>query len=410
MKKILAMTMAGAMLAATAIPAAAEEKTTIEMWTLFTGDDGATMDKIVGDYNSSQDQVELKHVAIDRETLYTKLALAMNDEEVKPDLFVTYTYDTAYFKELGYVQPMDDILAGFEEFDFAIDKYHDACAEFNYLDGQRYTISLDFPTWGMYVNNNLAEQYCPEVMEDQIVTWDEVKAVGEKLKSEGVEDIKTLVCSWDRNDLLNTYLDLAGTYASEDGKELQLNKEAVIEMINTYKECYDAGYLWEEGDDPSSLFAVEEAIFYTGGTWNMSAVNEYGFDFSFIAPPQFTADDAPTLTGGSHAFFMPAQEYTEEEKTAMCDWMHYFYENSLAWAGAGSVVASKEAAQSDEYKAMGQAFVGDSYSVTGPNYVYTQTLYDVLDNLDWEAVYGRMTAEEFADSWEKQTQELVAAK
>ena len=33
-------------------------------------------------------------------------------------------------------------------------------------------------TWGMYVNNTLAEKYCPNVLEDKILTWDEIKTVG----------------------------------------------------------------------------------------------------------------------------------------------------------------------------------------------------------------------------------------
>ena len=167
---------------------------------------------------------------------------------------------------------MDETLASLGDFDFAIDKYHDACAALNYYDGKRYCVSLDFPTWGMYVNDALAEQYCPEVLEDGIVTWDEIRAVGERLKEQGVEDVAVLSASWARNDLLASYLDLAGTYASEDGTTLALDKDAVASMIDLWKGCYDAGYLWQEGDDASTLFALEETIFYTGGTWNMSAV------------------------------------------------------------------------------------------------------------------------------------------
>ena len=58
-------------------------------------------------------------------------------------------------------------------------------------------MSLDFPTWGMYVNTALAEQYCPEVLEDNIVTWDEIMAVGASLQEQGVEDVSVLAGSWD---------------------------------------------------------------------------------------------------------------------------------------------------------------------------------------------------------------------
>lgn len=411
MKKLFALVLSLALLMSLSmLPASAEEPVTIEMWTLFTGDDGVTMTAIVDAFNASQSKVQVNHVAIDRESLYTKLALAMSDEAALPEMFVTYSYDVPYFVGLGYIQPMDDVLATYPDFDFAIEKYHDACAELNYFDGQRYCVSLDFPTWGMYVNTALAEQYCPEVLEDNIVTWDEIKAVGASLQEQGVEDVAVLAGSWDRNDLLNSYLDLAGTYASEDGTTLELNKDAVVEMLNTWKECYDAGYLWEEGEDAATMFACEECIFFTGGTWNMNAINEYGFEFSFIAPPQFSADDTPTLFGASHAFMMPTRSYTDDENYAVAAFMHYFYENSIDWAQAGSIVASKATAESEEYQALPQAFVSNNYAISNPNYTYSQILFDVLDGLDWEAVYGRMTPEEYADAWEKQTLEKIAAQ
>lgn len=411
MKKLTTLLLALAMLLAFAVPAMAEA-TEIELWTLFTGDDGATMTAICDAFNASQDAVKLTHVAVDRQNLYTKLALAStsSSEEDMPEFFVTYSYDVPYYVELGYIQDMEDTIAGYDAFDFGFDKYHDACSVLNMFEGKRYSVSLDFPTWGMYVNNALVAEYCPEVMEDNIVTWDEINAVGAKLAEQGVEDITVLASGWARNDLANTYLDLAGTYVEEDGRTLALDKEAIIKMNDIWKTAYDAGYLWEEGDDCAAMFALEETIFYTGGTWNMSAINEYGLDFSFIAPPQVDADENVAVFGASHAFMMPAAEYTAEEKYAVATFMHYFWENSLDWATAGSIVASKEVAASEEYQAMPQAFVSNNYGINNPNFTWTQLMLDVLDGLNWECVYGRMTAEEYADAWITQTGEKIAAQ
>lgn len=408
MKKIFAMMLAITMLLC-CVGGAMAEKTSIEMWTLFTGDDGTAMQGIVDTFNQSQDAVALTHVAIDRETLYTKLALALESSDAIPDLFVTYTYDIPYFVSRNMIQPMDDALAQYADFDFALDKYHPAAAAANQFNGSRYAVSLDFPTWGLYVNTALAEQYCPEVIEDKIVTFDEINQVGAKLQELGVTDVTVLASGWARNDVINTYLELADGWGSEDGTELAINRDAAIKTIELWKAPYDAGYLWQEGDDGMGRFALEESIFLSGGTWNMSAVDGYGFDYSFIPAVQVDAAN-PVVFGASHAFMMPQQEYTAEEIQAMDAFMAYFYNHSIDWAKAGSIVASVDAQQSEEYQAMHQAYVSNNFNTIDDLYTYSSIVLDICHSLDWQPVYGQMTAEEFADTWIKQAEERIAAQ
>lgn len=407
MKKWIAILLA-TLLLATSLSALAE-KTQVELWTLFTGDDGTVLQGIVDAYNASQDQVQVNHSAIDRETLYTKLALAIQTPESCPDLFVTYTYDIPYFVSKKMIQPMDDALAAYENFDFALDKYHGSAAAANTFDGKRYAVSLDFPTWGMYVNTALAEKYCPDEMADNILTFDEINAIGARLKEQGVTDVKVLASAWARNDLVNTYAELTKSWATDDGLELALDKDAAAKVIDLWKESYDAGYLWQEGDDTAALFAMEECIFYTGGTWNMTAVKGYGFDFSFIPAPQVNPENV-VVFGASHAFMLPAKEYAAEKTQAVDSFMAYFYEHSIDWANAGSIVASNAARESDEFQAMSQAYMSNNYNITDFSYIYDSIVLDVLMSFDWQPVYGQMTAQEFAQSWEKQVQERIAAQ
>lgn len=240
------------------------------------------------------------------------------------------------------------------------------------------------------------------------MTFDEIKDIGERLKKAG-SDLKVLAAGWSRNDLLNTYVELADSWASKDGKELAIDKAAAAKSIELWKESYDADYLWKDGDDPSTMFVMEECIFYTGGTWNMAAVREYGFDFSFIPAPQVSADNVKVY-GASHAFMLPTRSNSAEEIQAMDAFMAYFYQNSLAWAQAGSIVASNEALATDEYQAMPQAYLSNNYAITDSSYTYTSVVWDVLNSFGWQPVYGQMTPEEFAESWVKQVQEKIAAQ
>lgn len=408
MKRIASLFLA-LLLVLACIPAMAEGPVEITMWTLFSGEDGSTMEKIVADFNASQSDVHLNHVIIDYTNLMAKLALAIGDDSSCPHLVVSYASDIAYLADAGRIQPLEETFATYPEFDFSLERYNPACAILNMYNDQRYAVTLDFPSEGMYVNTGLVEQYCPEVMEDNVVTWDEIKAVGAKLKADGVEDVKVLTAEWALNDMLQAYLLSADTWASEDAQELKLDRQAMIDGVNLWKECYEAGYLWEEGEDCAAMFAEEQSIFFTGGNWCMNAVREYGFDFKFIAAPQLSADKV-VLYGDAHSFMQPTRTCTDADRRAISQWIAYFYEHSLDWAQAGSLIAASEPRTTEAFEALPQAFVANTYEPYNPVYKYNSIFTGVVGAIDWQAVYGYMSPEDYVDAIEKQVSDSIAAQ
>lgn len=391
-----------------ALPAAASEAPVeLTMWTLFSGEDGSTMNQIVDAFNNSQKEVHLNHVIIDYTNLMTKVALAVGDDATCPHLIVSYASDISFLADNGRIQPMEDIFAAYPEFDFSLDRYNPACKILNMYQDHRYAVTLDFPSEGMYVNMELAKQYCPEVLEDNVVTWDEIKAVGAKLKADGVEDIRVLTAEWAQNDIIQAYLLHAGTWSSADAQTLELDKDAMIKGVNTWKECYDAGYLWDEGDDRAAMFANGEAIFFTGGNWCMNAVKKYGFEFRFIAAPQLTPDKV-VLYGDAHSFMKPTRTYTDAQLRGLGQWIAYFYNHSLDWAQAGSLIAASEPRASEEFKGLPQAFVANSYEPYNPVYKYNSIFAGVINGFDWQPVYGQIGAEDYTEAVIKQVNDSIA--
>lgn len=392
-----------------AIPAMAEGPVEITMWTLFSGEDGSTMEQIVADFNASQSDVHLNHVIIDYTNLMAKLALAIGDDSSCPQLVVSYASDIAYLADAGRILPLEETFAAYPAFDFSLERYNPACAVLNMYNGQRYAVTLDFPSEGMYVNMELANQYCPEVLEDNVVTWDEVKAVGAKLQADGVEDVKVLTAEWAQNDMIQAYLLYADTWASDDAQELKLDAQALANGVNVWKECYEAGYLWEEGEDCAAKFADGQAIFFTGGNWCMNAVREYGFDFRFIAAPQLTPDKV-VLYGDAHAFMQPTRSYTDADRRAIAQWIAYFYEHSLDWAQAGSLIAATEPRTTEEFAKLPQAFVANNYEPYNPVYKYNSIFNGAINAFDWQAVYGYISAEDYYNAIVKQVSDSIAAQ
>ena len=407
MKRVTSLLLTLALLLVVMPAALAEAPTEITMWTLFSGEDGSTMNEIVEAFNASQNEVHLEHVIIDYNNLIAKLALAVGDDSACPHLFVSYASDIAFMADAGRIQPLEETLAAYPEFDFSLDRYNPACKVLNMYEGQRYAVTLDFPSLGMYVNLDLAGQYCPEVLEDDVVTWDEIKAVGAKLEADGVEDVTVLTSEWAMNDLVQSYLLFADTWATEDAQELAFDKEAMVKGVNLWKDCYDAGYLWDEGDDCAGLFAEGSAIFFSGGNWCMNAVKDYGFDFRFIAAPQLDPDNV-VFYGDAHSFMQPTRSYTDAERRAVAQWIAYFYEHSLDWAQAGSLIAASEPRATEAFDALPQAFVANTYAPVNPVYKYTSILtMNVINSFDWQPVYGYISPEDFADAVVKQTEDII---
>lgn len=411
MKRLASLILALALLVSVGIPAAnAEAPTELVMWTLFSGEDGSTMSQIVDAFNAAQSDVHLTHIVIDYANLMTKLALAVGDDSACPHLFVSYASDIAYFVGLNRIQPMEETLAAYPEFDFSLDRYNAACSILNMYEGKRYAVSLDFPSVGTYANMELVQKYCPNVLDDDVITWDEIKAIGASLKEQGVEDVKVLTSEWAMNDIVQAYMLYAKSWAADDTVTLQVDKQALVNAVNLWKECYDAGYLWEEGDDCVGLFAQGSSIFFTGGNWCMNAVKGYGFDFKFRAAPQLSADSV-VMYGDAHSFMLPQRGYTDAERKAIAQWIAFFYDNSLMWAQAGSLIAANEPRATEEFAALPQAFVANHYAPYTPPYKYTSILTtDVINSFDWQPVYGYISPEDFADAVIKQTNEKIAAQ
>lgn len=410
MKRISLLVLACILAIAFSCSAWAEGPTKIVMWSLFSGEDGSTMNQIVENFNKAQNEVELEHIIIDYNNLMTRVALAANDDKAAPHLIVSYASDIPYLADFGYIQSLQPALDAYPEFDFSLDRYNEACKVLNVYNDQRYAVSLDFPSLGMYANMELVAKYCPEVLDDNVVTWEEIRAIGAKLKEQGVEDIKVLTSEWAMNDLVQAYLLHADSWASADAQTLELDRQAMIDGVNLWKECYDAGYLWEEGDDCAGLFAQGESIFFTGGNWCMNAVRNYGFDFVFRAAPQLSAEKV-VVYGDAHSFMLPARSFMDNQLRAVGQWIAYFYENSINWAGAGSLIAANEPRTSEAFAALEQAFVANSYAPYIPPYKYTSILQNtVINSFDWQPVYGYISAEDFADAVIKQTNEKAGSK
>ena len=158
MKRIAWILMAVLLLLAACPALALGEPVEIVMWSLFSGEDGTTMNQIVEDFNNSQSDVKLTHIIIDYNNLMTRIALSANDDSAAPHLFVSYASDITYLADLQYIKPLQPALDAYDTFDFSLDRYNEACKVLNVYQGERYAVTLDFPSLGLYANMDLVNE------------------------------------------------------------------------------------------------------------------------------------------------------------------------------------------------------------------------------------------------------------
>lgn len=405
MKKMLAMLLALMMVFALASTAVAET-VELDFWTVFTGEDGVNMDQLVTDFNTANPGIKVNHMKMDAADLYTKAPLAVTTGEGVPDVAIIHAERIAQFVKDGALLPFTDVLANG---DFAADQYLSAGWNLGEIDGTRYSLPLDVHSWVCYVNLDLLATYDLETpaLADNILTWDEVKAVSEKAAA---DQITGLCLTWNRPYLLSMYYQLGGVL-TEDGVTATVNNDKFIKVLDDLKAMHDAGLTSVDGDDPfSGLFVAGMAVFCPEGIWMNNGLKDAPFNYTMAVFPQYDATNVK-FWASSHQFVEFKKETTPEKQAAIATFLAYVRDNSMLWAEAGQTVASLKLLEDPAYQNMRQAFLssyGESMQVS--NYINYGLLVDILDPMAWENTFGRMTSAEYVTALQQKVDEKIAAK
>lgn len=405
MKKILALVLAVMLSLSVMSFAAADGVTEVNVWSIYTGDDFRIIQGVVDSFNEANPDVHINHVATAADTLYTQMALVAGDASAAPVACIIHSYNIPSFALRNIIDPLDDFLSAYGDFSEELYLSNEA----GKVDGVRYGIPFCAPTVVTYCNMDLAAQYCPDEVADGIITWDELYAIADRMVAAGVTDVKLLGGSWGRNDMINAYEQCGGTYRADgDPAEIvTIDKEALIKATNLWKGLHDMGVTQQDGDDVMGMLALEELIFATGGTWNLSAVQEYGINYKMMPSIQMDAAN-PYNWGATECIVKMHRDVTEAEQNATLRFMEYLRENAMEWAKSGAIVMAKATAESEEFKSLPQAgaMVGGAETFAA-YHTYAGAFTTVFDQLGFQAVYGIITPEEYADAIQAQCQEAV---
>ena len=378
MKKVLALLLALAMMLGMTSFASAEE-ITIEFWTVFTGDDGATLQSLINKFNDEHaGTIKVNHTAIAAADLYTKLPLAVQTGEGIPDLMIGHVERLPKLVGDGVLTDVEYLLEN------GVDaaNYPANVLERTNIEGYQYGIPWDFNAGVLYVNLDLLAKYGMEdVLTDKYITFDEIKAIGEAIKTAGdAETVKAVNYYGSLNGYLPRYEELGGVLVNEAG-ELTIDATIWGNMIKGFRDLYEAGYSIGQEEDASAMFIGGKLVTYEAGTWTNATLQQVeGLNYTAVAMPCYTPETA-LCRSGSHTWMQPDnEERTEETDKAVATFVDWMGAHSLAWATeAGQVPLYKAVTEMAEFQALPQTFLAEAF-MSDHIHVYTYYYWALLDS------------------------------
>lgn len=378
----------------------------IVLWTPLTGPDGDTMTAMINEYNKTNPKYKVKHVPIEANDMYTKLPSVVSSGKDVPDLTIVHAERIPLFVK-------NDMLVSYDE---AIAKDGNNIKEANYIkegwrvgdvSGKRYGIPLDVHSYVTYYNPDLLAKYGPHVLDDGIITMDEVKEVGEASKKDGIAAIGV---DWMRVMTLAWIAQLGGNITS-DGTKPTVNTPEAEKALSTMKDYVTNKIATQDGDDPQQLFKTGKLVFWPEGIWMRNGLKDSQAKWKMTNFMTFDKNKVVNWSS-SHNFVMFKNPKRDEAKTqGVIDFLKWMGNNSLKWATeAGQNPAAMAVQTSAEFAKEPQAFLAKNPEYLKVfNYQYYGYAVEALDKIVLDTVFGKMDIKAGLQQAQKETEDRIAS-
>lgn len=380
------------------------DKKTITFWTPLTGDDGAYMDQLVKNYNATNPEFKVKHVIT--ADMYTKISTVLNSGKGVPDLAIIHADRVPGFVKQGVLEPIGGAIAAQPE--IKEENYLPQAWATGNIDGTQYTVPLDIHSNTMYYNKDLLKRYNAEsFLDDDVVTIDEMLSLQGKLE-DGDYVVNDALLGW----VILAQVQNLGGDIQENGKPA-VNTPVMRQAFEEVKKIADAGLMTPFGEDGYLMFQSGNVLFSTDGTWSSTAhaaVEGLNFGVTNIYSP---TPDKFTNRASSHLFAMLKNEDRSDEKEAgIGAFLEFIRANSLEWAKAGQIVASKQVIESPEYQQYMQSFFTSNEKETQSLYIYTYEYYpyiaEAVDTYCADIVRGNVDLDDTLQTMQKFVEDKIA--
>ncbi|MFV0529575.1 MAG: ABC transporter substrate-binding protein [Lachnospiraceae bacterium] len=252
-------------------------KQKIELWHYFNDASQGAIDRIVEEYNASQDTYEVVSTYIDREDMMNKYTLGAISGEL-PDIGMVDNPDMASYISLGVFQDITELAESWGE----LDQFYEAPLSTCYQDDKLYGLPNNTNSIVLYYNKDLLSAAGVEVP----TTWDELKTAAQTLTADGTYGFAMSAQGSEEG----TFSYIPWLY-SAGGSTEDMSGEAAQKSMEFLKSMMDDGSMSQEvvnwtQSDVANAFIAGKAAMMQNGSWQISALADSGVNYGIALLPK----------------------------------------------------------------------------------------------------------------------------
>lgn len=332
-------------------------KVVIEYWYGLGGNLSDNMQKIISDFNKSQDKYEIKGVAQeDYDATFKNLQAAIAGNK-KPALTLLEADKVEILSNKNMLADLSSYTAN--DSDYKEENYVDSFLSLAKKDGKLVAFPIYGTTQVMYYNKKAFSD--AGINPEGIKTWTDLseaaakvtKKDGDKVSYYGWEPM------WGADNLIDASLSNGAQFLSEDGKTVTINSDEWVEVWESFRKwihedktmrIHSTGQGWQYWYDTIDDVTKDKAAGYTG-----SSGDQGDLDFTklgAIEQPAFKDGKEAKPVAEGRYFAVPAGIDEEQIKGAY-EFIKYFTspEVSAQWSiASGYISVNKLSPETDTFK------------------------------------------------------------
>lgn len=333
-------------------PYSSAEPIVLSFWNPFGGGEGDYIERIIADFNASQDGIFVKQLRLESNEYYARLGTALSFGS-GPDIAVVHADRLSPFIKAKRILALDHLA---EEASFSFDEIEASNLKAVQEGGQHYAVPLDTHFHMLYYNKNILTQA-------GMLNADGTPKLGRGTDEDFVrllEQIRDRVpgaepfavnTPYYHESFLDFYYEAGGRLLSPDGTKATLHNEQAIRVLKFTQQLFADGLSNLDDQTPWDTFDQGRAGLWIGGVWEAGHyLDSPALNVGIVPlPPLFGSAEH---WGSSHTLVIPSYATDQKQRAAMA-FIKYFSETgSTLWGQAGHIPANKAVVECPSYQTL----------------------------------------------------------